>query len=151
MKFETNNILLDVNVDSKLSLFKYIASYTLSKNIIDDEQKLVDALLEREKEVSTGLQDSFAIPHAKADFIKKPTVIFLKLSQPIQWETFDGKPISNVFALLVPLKYEGTEHLKMISNIATLLLEEEFTELIKNTKNINDLEKSISKAMQGEN
>ena len=65
MKFETNNILLDVNVDSKLSLFKYIASYALSKNIIDDEQKLVDALLEREKEVSTGLQDSFAIPHAK--------------------------------------------------------------------------------------
>ena len=123
----------------------------ISKKIIDNENALIEAFLERESEFSTGLQDSFAIPHAKTNFIKKPTVLFLKLSEPISWETFDGQPVSNVFALLVPKEYEGKEHLKMISNIATLLLEDDFTELIKNSNDVEILEKNIYEAMRGEN
>ncbi len=151
MDFDTNNILVDVAVEDKLDLFKYIASYAFSKKIIDNENALIEAFLERESEFSTGLQDSFAIPHAKTNFIKKPTVLFLKLSEPISWETFDGQPVSNVFALLVPKEYEGKEHLKMISNIATLLLEDDFTELIKNSNDVEILEKNIYEAMRGEN
>ncbi|MGT2784425.1 PTS sugar transporter subunit IIA [Streptococcus merionis] len=149
MKFDRKNILLDVDAKDKLELFGIIANYALKNEIVDDKEKLVNAFLERESEVSTGLQDSFAIPHAKSDFIKLPMMLFLKLQNPIEWETFDDKPVSNVFALLVPSKFEGTLHLEMISRIATSLLEDEFTNSVKNSSDIDELEKQINKAMEG--
>ncbi|WP_165211124.1 PTS sugar transporter subunit IIA [Streptococcus tangpeifui] len=149
MEFTKDNILLNVNVKDKLELFRYIAQYAGKKNIIDNESALVAAFLEREEEVSTGLQDSFAIPHAKSDFIKVPTVLFLKLKEPIEWETFDEKPVSNVFVLLVPSKNRGILHLEMISKIATSLLEEEFITSVKNSSDKDELEKQIKKAMEG--
>lgn len=76
-------------------------------------------------------------------------LVFLKLKNPIEWETFDDKPVSNVFALLVPSKYEGTLHLEMISRIATSLLEEEFIDLVKNSSDLDLLQKYITKAMEG--
>lgn len=149
MEFTKENILINVNVKDKTKLFHYIAQYAKIKNIIDNEAELVEAFLEREEEVSTGLQESFAIPHAKADFIKIPTVLFLKLSHPIEWETFDDQPVSNVFALLVPSENKGTLHLEMISKIATSLLEEEFITSVKNSSDKDELEKQIKKAMEG--
>ncbi|MGT2908137.1 PTS sugar transporter subunit IIA [Streptococcus dentiloxodontae] len=149
MEFTKNNILLDVNVKDKIELFHYIAQHVKDKGIIDGESELVEAFLEREKEVSTGLQDSFAIPHAKADFIKKPTILFLKLTHPIEWETFDDQPVSNVFALMVPSEYKGTLHLEMISKVATSLLEEEFINSVKNSSDKDELENQIIKAMEG--
>lgn len=149
MEFNDKNILLDVDVADKLALFNYISDYAVSHGIVTEKQKLIDAFMEREAEVSTGLQDSFAIPHAKTDFINEPIVIFLKLRQPIAWETFDDQPVSNVFALMVPTQYQGTTHLQMISNIATLLMEDDFTDLVKNTTDIQVLSQAISDAMKG--
>ncbi|HEL1640137.1 TPA: PTS sugar transporter subunit IIA [Streptococcus suis] len=149
MEFTKDNIFINVNVKDKIELFHYIAQYAKDRGIIDSDSELSEAFLEREGEVSTGLQDSFAIPHAKADFIKVPTVLFLKLSQPIEWETFDEQPVSNVFALLVPSENKGTLHLEMISKIATSLLEEEFITSVKNLYDKDELEKQIKKAMEG--
>lgn len=150
MNFTKDHILLNVEVKNKTELFRYIATYAQEKGIIDDKSELVSAFLEREEEISTGLQESFAIPHAKSDFIKAPTVFFLKLTQPIEWETFDAKPVSNVFALLVPSKNKGTFHLEMISRIATSLLEDEFITSVKNASEKDVLLTYIKKAMEGE-
>lgn len=151
MKFGSNNILLNVDVNDKNELFAYIASYAKKQNIIEDEARLVDAFLAREAEVSTGLQESFAIPHAKANFIKEPTIIYVKLNHPIEWETFDEKPVQNIFALLVPDKYKGTIHLEMISRIATSLLDDNFIKVVKDSSNAKELETVILNAMKGDN
>lgn len=151
MKFDNNNILLNIDVKDKDDLFAYIAKYAKEKGVIDDEQTLIAAFINREKEVSTGLQDSFAIPHAKSDCIKEPTVLYLKLLHPIDWETFDDNPVQNVFALLVPIGYEGTLHLEMISRIATSLLEEKFIKTVKKSSNVNKLKSVITEVMKGEN
>ncbi|SDQ28383.1 PTS system IIA component, Fru family [Streptococcus equinus] len=151
MKFDKENILLNVNVKDKKELFAYIASYAKKKQIIDDQQRLIKAFINRESEVSTGLQKSFAIPHAKSNCIMEPTVLYLKLLHPIEWETFDNEPVQNIFALLVPIKYEGTLHLEMISRIATSLLDDEFIMVVKNSSNIDELEKTIVSAMKGDN
>ena len=57
MKFDKENILLNVNVKDKKDLFAYIARYAKKKRIIDDEQLLIKAFTNRESEVSTGLQN----------------------------------------------------------------------------------------------
>lgn len=150
MEFSQEHIFLNVKVKDKVELFQFIAQYAKEHEIVDEEAQLVTAFVEREKEVSTGLQDSFAIPHAKSDFIKKPAILYLKLQQPIEWETFDEQAVSNVFALLVPSQFEGTMHLEMISRIATALLEEDFVHRVKDSSSVDELQKIISKVMEGE-
>ena len=75
----------------------------------------------------------------------------MKLLHPIEWETFDDKPVQNILALLVPTNHEGTLHLEMISRIATSLLDDEFIMIVKKSSNIDELEKTIISAMKGDN
>mgnify|MGYP000349830141 FL=1 len=88
----------------------------------DDEDALYHDFLEREKEFSTGLQDGFAIPHARTDNVKKVTVMFLRNKDGIDWQTLDDEPVKYIFALLVPKQSAGDVHLKMISSLATALI-----------------------------
>jgi len=80
----------------------------------------------------------------------KPTVLFIRLEQAIEWETFDDSAVKNVFALMVPKKDEGTVHLQMLSRLATALLEDTFIQQIQQSKDKAYLAELIKKEMMGE-
>ena len=69
---------LDVDEKDKDGILKFISHKAKLLDITDDEDALYHDFLEREKEFSTGLQDGFAIPHARTDNVKKVTVMFLR-------------------------------------------------------------------------
>lgn len=150
MDFEEENILLDVIVTSKEELFNFIADYAYKLGYISDVVKTRMAFIEREEEYSTGLQDGFAIPHAKSSAVVKPTVLFIRLNQEIEWETFDDSAVKNVFALMVPKEDGGTVHLEMLSRLATALLEDEFIKHIQRLDDKKQLVALIKKEMIGE-
>lgn len=150
MDFEEENILLDVIVTSKEELFNFIADYAYKLGYISDVVKTRMAFIEREEEYSTGLQDGFAIPHAKSSAVVKPTVLFIRLNQEIEWETFDDSAVKNVFALMVPKEDGGTVHLEMLSRLATALLEDEFIKHIQQLDDKKQLVALIKKEMIGE-
>ncbi|MFB8733007.1 PTS sugar transporter subunit IIA [Bacillus sp. SL00103] len=56
---------------------------------------------------------------------------FLELEQPIEWGSFDDLPTSCLFTLLVPLEEANVTHLKLLSGIATSLMEPAFIEKIQ--------------------
>ena len=87
-------------------------------------------MLTREDEVSTGLQQGFAIPHTKSSAVQTASHI-LELEQPIEWGSFDDLPTSYLFTLLVPLEEANVTHLKLLSGIATSLMEPAFIEKIQ--------------------
>ena len=58
-------IFFDVDAASKEELLDFISEKALEFGITDSKEGLKDAFLKREEEYTTGLQDGFAIPHAK--------------------------------------------------------------------------------------
>ncbi|MBP2100145.1 PTS sugar transporter subunit IIA [Enterococcus rivorum] len=150
MDFTEINILLDLNVSSQLELFQVIASYAEKLGFCKESTKVYDSFLARENEYSTGLQNGFAIPHAKSDYVLTPTVLFIRLEKPIEWETFDDSAVQNIFALLVPKEDEGTLHLEMLSRLATALMEEDFIQQIQNSNSKVELAKIVKTEMIGE-
>ena len=58
-------IFFDVDAASKEQLLDFISGKALEFGITDSKEGLKDAFLKREAEYTTGLQDGFAIPHAK--------------------------------------------------------------------------------------
>ena len=72
------------------------------------------------------MMDGFAIPHAKCDAIKQATVLVVKFSGNVAWESMDQKPVRAAIALFVPSKEAGTTHLQLLSKVAVLLMDEKF-------------------------
>lgn len=138
MKFEKEDVLLNVNVDNKESLLEELSKYAQKIGFTKDSEGLLGSFKKREEEYSTGLQDGFAIPHAKSKAVEKVGIIYARLEKPIEWKTYDNKPVTDVFALMVPPKNAGNTHLKMLANLSTALLEDDFK---KDLKSLNDPEK----------
>lgn len=149
MIFTEDNIFLDLEVDTKEALFEMLANAAFAAGYVNNKEQTFQAFINREAEFSTGLQDGFAIPHAKDDSVIEATVFFAKLTRSIEWETFDDSGVQYVFALLVPKMEGGTTHLQMLSQLATALMEDDFKEQIKNARDKKELVRIINHEMMG--
>lgn len=142
---EDNYIFLNEDYKSKQELLSFIAAKAEELNICDTKEGLLEDLLAREAEFSTGLQDGFAIPHARSSHVKKVSVFFIRNKFVLDWETLDDSEVHYLFALLVPKENEGNIHLQMISKLATCLLEDDFKDKIKSTSDKSELKDYILK------
>lgn len=142
---EDNYIFLNEDYKSKQELLSFIAAKAEELNICDTKEGLLEDLLAREAEFSTGLQDGFAIPHARSSHVKKVSVFFIRNKSVLDWETLDDSEVHYLFALLVLKENEGNIHLQMISKLATCLLEEDFKDKIKSTSDKSELKDYILK------
>src|SRR5262245_4859201 len=81
-----------------------------------DKEKVRHAILEREKIMSTGVGNGFAIPHGKTDAVADIVAAFGVTSQPIDYQSLDEKPVRLVFLLVGKDNLVGP-HIKLLSRI----------------------------------
>ncbi|MBR3424497.1 MAG: PTS IIA-like nitrogen regulatory protein PtsN [Neisseriaceae bacterium] len=112
-----DSVLLDVEVASKKRLLEEIAQFANERYGMD-KNSVFDCLFAREKLGSTGLGHGVAIPHGRLGGMISDTVaVFLRLAEPVDFDSPDEKPVSLVFALLVPENATG-KHLEVLSHLA---------------------------------
>lgn len=145
---EQENIFLNEDLNSKEEILEFIANKALELGISDDKDGLVKDLWKREGEYSTGIQDGFAIPHSKSKYIKKPSILYIKTNNTVEWETLDDSDVRYVFTLLAPEENKDNVHLQMLSKLATCLLEDDFKDEVKNEDNKEKLLKYILGKME---
>jgi nitrogen PTS system EIIA component len=112
------NVLLDLEVSSKKRLFEQVG--LLFENNHGIGRSLVfDSLFARERLGSTGLGQGVAIPHGRIKGLKDALGAFVRLAQPVPFDSPDGKPVTLLFVLLVP--EQATEkHLQILSELAQM-------------------------------
>ena len=123
---KVTNVFLDnpaTNIDEALG---FLSDKAVELGLADDRDAVLEAFKAREAEGTTGMMGGFAIPHAKADTINQAAVLIVKFSGDVEWDSMDGKPIKVAIALLVPGGEAGTTHLKLLSKVAVLLMDETF-------------------------
>lgn len=93
------------------------AAQLLGQHDPEIAESIFERLLERERLGSTGMVDGVALPHARMADIENPRGAFIRLAQPVDFDSQDGAPVDLVFALIVP--EEATqEHLQMLAQLA---------------------------------
>lgn len=90
-----------------------------------DKEKVRTAIFEREKIMSTGVGNGFAIPHGKTDGVSDVVAAFGVTAQPIDYQSLDEKPVRLVFLLVGKDNMVGP-HIKLLSRISRLMNKEEF-------------------------
>lgn len=128
-----DNIQLNVSATSRDEVLKYLADFAVQNNLADDADKVLTKYLKREQEGSTGMQDGIAIPHAQDATIHSSKMLVIKLAQPVEWQTFDDKPVDTIISFLIPENDSGA-HLKYLSNTAKLLMHSDFVQELHQAK-----------------
>ncbi len=104
---------------------------------VTDPEAVLEAVLEREKVMSTGVGQGIAIPHGKTESVTG-VVAALGISQAdIDFQAIDEQPVHIVFLLLAP-PYETGLHLKALSRVSRLLSKEEFREKLLRASNAQE-------------
>tara|TARA_A100001037_G_scaffold293120_1_gene309315 strand:+ start:267 stop:743 length:477 start_codon:yes stop_codon:yes gene_type:complete len=134
---QKSNTILSQNINHKKQLFNNLAS--LCKNEIKLSQKeIIDCLNNRELIENSGIGNGVAIPNIQNSYIKNIQGMFLKLLNPIDYQSIDKEPVDLVFFLLSP-KNIGSNHLKILALISRKLSNKEIKRNIRGTSNIESI------------
>ncbi|WP_208587751.1 PTS sugar transporter subunit IIA [Gracilibacillus suaedae] len=133
--FDINQITLKQPLITQEEVFQLIATIAVEQGIASDPDEVIDGLLKREQESTTGFQDGFVIPHAQVDAIKRPAIIVVSSSVGIEWNALDGKPATFFIALLIPKQEAGTTHIQALASISRMLIHEEKREALAHAEN----------------
>ncbi|HLS09616.1 PTS sugar transporter subunit IIA [Lentibacillus sp.] len=136
--FNMNNIVFDSSVKTKDEALNYIAAFAEQQGVVKSPKAYYKGLKKREKEVTTGFKDGVAIPHCKHKTVISPSLMLVKFSNPVEWESMDGKAVEVAFALAIP-DGKNNEHLKLLSTLSRALIDEQFTQSILTA----DIEKDL--------
>ncbi len=131
------NIALDLDASSKARLFE-AAGALFSGSSGLDASTIATSLAAREKLGSTGLGQGIAIPHGRIKGLKDARGAFLRLREPVAFDAPDGKPVAQVFVLLVP--EQATDlHLQLLSELAQMFSEKAFRERLASAESAEEL------------
>lgn len=78
------------------------------------------AVLEREKEISTGIGRGVAVPHGRTAAVDRHYCAFGVATSPVDFEAIDGAPC-RIFFLCVSADRDAADHVRLLSQVARVL------------------------------
>jgi len=107
---------------------------------IQDEEALFNAIIEREKIVTTGIGMGVAIPHAKLQEYNDFFIAIGILQNGVDWSSLDNHPVRLVFLIGGP-DDKQTEYLQILSSLTLAVKDEERRKKILNAKSAEEVVK----------
>lgn len=130
-------------VTSKKAALEVLSDTLAHQDSNISKNKVLDALLAREKLGSTSLGDGIAIPHCRMQELENIYVAILKLEEGVEYEASDDKPVYFLFCLVVP-EDANEEHLELLASLAELLDNESLRNSIQKSSNAKELYQLLS-------
>jgi len=118
-------VVTDLDGQSKDDIINALVNVAGSSPKVLDLAKMREAIFEREKKMSTGVGNGFAIPHGKTDAVTDIVAAFGITKRPIDYQALDEQPVRLVF-LLVGRDNLVSPHIKLLSRISRLMHKVEF-------------------------
>ena len=135
--------------DSKEEVIEELVSLLVDTSDVEDPDAIYEAVMNREREGSTGLEKGVAIPHAKSDAVKKLSIVIGVSREGVDFEAQDGKP-SHLFFLMVAPTSESGPHVQAIAKIVKMIKLDKFRKKLIDAKKPDDVVEAISRVENGE-
>jgi len=138
-------IVVDLKSTKKEEVIRELLDVLIQAGEIDKRHrnKLMEALLAREKLGSTAIGQGVSIPHAKSEYVEKLVAALGISSKGIDFDSLDDEPVYIVFLLLAPQDSAGP-HLKALALISRLLKDKYLRDNLKACKDEKSILKLIS-------
>ncbi|MFZ0566299.1 MAG: PTS sugar transporter subunit IIA [Chlamydiales bacterium] len=113
-----------LNSDTRDEVLKELVDMLDREGVLKDREPFYQAILEREKIVSTGIGMGVAVPHAKLPRYKTFFIAIGIHPKGVAWDALDGVPVRLVFMIGGP-DDKQTEYLQLLSRLTLALKDEE--------------------------
>lgn len=107
-------------VSTQQELFEYVADRLVERGVIADREVLVNELVKREAQGSTGVGHGVALPHVALDSVRAVTVVLVRLTTTLAWQAIDNEPVRLVVLIVGPAGDRST-YLKVLAETARSL------------------------------
>ncbi len=142
---KVEGILLGGQASSKMEAIDQLVSLQNASGNIVDVDKYKKAILAREEESTTAMGEGIAIPHAKTDAVKQPGLAAMTIPGGVDYDAPDGEPSDLLFMIAAPNSKDNV-HLEVLSRLATLLMDEDFTDSLRKAGSPEEFLAVIDKA-----
>ena len=146
---DARSILLDASPKSKNEALDQIVDLMVKSEKINDKEAYRKQVYAREEESTTGIGEGIAIPHGKCDAVTKPGLAAMVVKDGVDFDSLDGEPVTLMFLIAAP-NTEDNIHLDVLSKLSVLLMNEEFTESLRNAKTVEEFMTIINDADEKE-
>jgi fructose-specific phosphotransferase system IIA component len=135
---QANCVKVPLAGNDKRAVITELVNILDTAKLLLDKDKALEAVLNREQVRSTGIGSGIAIPHGKCTAVKELVVSLGIASEPIDFDSVDGKPVSIVILLLSPLDQTGP-HIQALARISRLMLDESFRNKLQKASSANEV------------
>lgn len=129
----TKSILLNAKLKSKSEVIEQLVALIEQSGAVSDAKMVNKLIWDRENQISTGLGDFLAIPHAKGSCIVKTQLAALTIPNGVDYHSLDQKPAKLIFLIVSP-ENEDNDHLEVLSQLSRILLDKELVQQLINSK-----------------
>ena len=124
MHLQIEDVILDFPVRDKLRLFEKIGQHMQCLHALPADE-VTDGLLRRENFTPTTLGDGVLLPHTVVRGLRRVHVLYVRTVCVTDFETPDGKSITDVFVLMFPAPVEE-EHLGLLAEVVAMFADPAF-------------------------
>ncbi len=129
---DRSGIVYRSSADSKRQALS-VAAEAAAKLLKMKASDILDALMEREAQGSTGVGRGFAVPHARLRGLDRMRAVVVRLEKPVAFDAVDDQPVDILFVLFAP-EEARTEHLRALARVSRLLRQGDIREHIRQAR-----------------
>jgi len=115
-----DSVLPQLQAETKTDAIQELVDFLVQTHRISDRETALQAVLDREAKMSTGMQNGIAIPHGKTDAVSELLVAIAIKKDGIDFDAMDGQPCTIFIMTLSPENRTGP-HIQFLAEISKLL------------------------------
>jgi PTS system fructose-specific IIC component/PTS system nitrogen regulatory IIA component len=123
--FQPEFIKIGLEAEDKDEAFEELADVFCQASKTNIREDILEAIRERERKMSTGIQKGIAIPHGKTSAVDRVCGVLGISKRGIDYDALDGEPVYLLFMILAP-QTETEKHLRILKRLAEMLQNPQF-------------------------
>lgn len=139
-----SRIRVPLAATDKLGVITELIDMLAAEPGLIDRERALAAVLKRESERTTGIGYGLAIPHGKSDGCKQLAMVAGKPAKPIDFQSYDGRPVTFVVMLVSPPD-QTSAHIQALAKISKLMNIEQFRDAVAKAATAQELHDAIVK------
>lgn len=122
-RYLDRNLVATLSTETRDETLQFLVQMLKDQGKLKDTEAFYQAILEREKIVSTGIGMGVAIPHAKLPNYNDFFIAIGVLQKGVDWKALDDAPVRIVFLIGGP-DDKQTEYLQILSSLTMAIKDE---------------------------
>jgi len=123
-RYMDSKLVMFLNTPTRDETLQQLVHRIYEAGKLENEETFYQAIIDREKIVSTGIGMGVAIPHAKLPSYDQFFIALGVLHKAVDWHALDGAPVRLVFMIGGP-DDKQTEYLQILSSLTQTIKDEE--------------------------